>query len=100
MKVEPEMACKKEVRIFIKISRKPSVHECKGVVQSRGIGTPCAELLGALFAWHLYRDYQRLHGGETFGFDPLGRSELGHVGMGSEGALWILVSQPRQRKAN
>mmetsp|Transcript_64425 Transcript_64425/g.141266 ORF Transcript_64425/g.141266 Transcript_64425/m.141266 type:complete len:225 (-) Transcript_64425:46-720(-) len=38
------------------------------------IGTPCAELLGALFAWHLYRDYQRLHGGETFGFDPLGRT--------------------------
>lgn len=70
----------KEVRIFIKIRRKPSVHECKGVVQSRGIGTPCTELLGVLFAWHLYRDYQRLHGEETFGglgFDPLGRSELG-----------------------
>lgn len=52
----------------------------------QGIGTPCTELLGALFAWHLYRDYQGIHGGETFGgFDPLGRSRrkwLGPVGVG------------------
>lgn len=47
------------------------------ILKHQGIGTPCSELLGALFAWHLYRDYQSLHGGEAFGgFDPLGGSGL------------------------
>ncbi|CAK9101181.1 Titin [Durusdinium trenchii] len=39
------------------------------------IGTPCTELLGALLAWHLYRDYQVSRGEQPFGsFDPLGRT--------------------------
>eukprot|EP00931_Biecheleriopsis_adriatica_P124590 TRINITY_DN99738_c0_g1_i1.p1 TRINITY_DN99738_c0_g1~~TRINITY_DN99738_c0_g1_i1.p1 ORF type:complete len:251 (+),score=51.38 TRINITY_DN99738_c0_g1_i1:56-808(+) len=41
------------------------------------IGTPCSEILGALFAWHLYRDFKHSQGIKTpFGdsWDPLGKT--------------------------
>mmetsp|Transcript_61950 Transcript_61950/g.115831 ORF Transcript_61950/g.115831 Transcript_61950/m.115831 type:complete len:222 (+) Transcript_61950:85-750(+) len=39
------------------------------------IGTPCTEILGALFAWHLYREYQISRGMQPVSnFDPLGRT--------------------------
>lgn len=39
------------------------------------IFTPCTEILGALFAWHLYHDYKIAKGGKPVrDCDPLGRT--------------------------